>query len=174
MISAKWVNRNDHNETIDEWEFQLIFDGTLIGHNINLAFLESSGEKPIDVVPGRLVAYNICQRQNLIWTHPSWTVEDFIAKVSSGPKSELRNPDKLDEVLLASRNLSEFWGKTLPLFHGTNRNFRLVFSVWKKAPDIPLLDRIADTKLTLLSRFRHEFPVISPDQVCLCSHEALG
>jgi hypothetical protein len=46
----------------DEWEFQLTFDGTPIGHNTNLAFLESSGEKPIDVVSGRLVAYDICER----------------------------------------------------------------------------------------------------------------
>jgi hypothetical protein len=120
------------------------------------------------------VAYDICERQDLIWTHPSWTVEDLIAKVSSGPKSELRNPDRLDEVLLTSRNMSEFWGKTLPLFHGTDRNFHLVFAGWKKAPDIPLPDRIADTKLALLSRFRREFLVISPDQVCLCSHKALG
>jgi hypothetical protein len=55
----------------NEWEFQLTFDGTAIGHNTNLAFLESSGEKPIDVVPGRLVAYDIYERQDLIWTHPS-------------------------------------------------------------------------------------------------------
>jgi hypothetical protein len=40
----------------DEWEFQLTFDGIPIGHNTNLVFLEPSGEKPIDVVPGRLVA----------------------------------------------------------------------------------------------------------------------
>jgi hypothetical protein len=100
----------------DEWEFQLIFDGTSIGHNINLAFLESSGEKLIDVVPGRLVDYDICERQDLIWTHPSWTVEDLVAKVSSWPKSELRNPDKLDEVLLTNRNLSEFWGKNCDSF----------------------------------------------------------
>jgi hypothetical protein len=64
-------------------------------------------------------------------------------------------------------------GKTLPFFHGTDRNFHLVFTGWKKTPDIPLPDRIAGTKLALLSRFRREFPVISPDQVCLCSHEAL-
>jgi hypothetical protein len=92
----------------DEWEFPLTFDGTPIGHNTNLAFLESSDEKPIGIVPGRLMAYEIYERQDLIWTHPSWTVEDLIAKVSSGPKSELRNPDKLGEVLLTSRNLSEF------------------------------------------------------------------
>jgi hypothetical protein len=73
----------------DEWEFQLTFNGTPIGHDTNLAFLESSGEKPIDVVPGRLLAYDIYERQDFIWTHPSWTVEDLIAKVSSGPKSEL-------------------------------------------------------------------------------------
>jgi hypothetical protein len=158
----------------DEWEFQLTCDGTAIAHNTNLAFLESSGEKPIDIVPGRLVAYDICERQDLIWTHPSWTVKDLIAKVSSGPKSKLRNPDKLDEVLLKSRNLSEFYGKTLSILHGTDHNFHLVFAGWKKAPDIAMPDRIADTKLALFSRFRREFPVISPDQVYLCSHEARG
>jgi hypothetical protein len=62
----------------------------------------------------------------------------------------------------------------MSLFHETERNFHLVFAGWKKAPDIPLPDRIADTKLALLSRFWREFPVISPDQVYLCSHEALG
>jgi hypothetical protein len=95
----------------DEWEFQLTFDGTPIGRNTNLAFLESSGEKPIDIVPGHLVAYGICKRQDLIWTHPSWTVEDLITRVRSGSKSELRNPDKLNEVLLTSRNLSELCGE---------------------------------------------------------------
>jgi hypothetical protein len=154
----------------DDWEGQLTFDWTPIGHSTNVAFLESSGEKPIDVVPGRLVAYDICERQGLIWTHPSWTVEDLIWKVGSGPKSELRNLDKLDEVLLTNRNLSEFWEKILSLFHGTDCTFHLVFAGWKKAPDIPLPDRIADTKLALLSRFRREFPVISPDQAFSYSH----
>jgi hypothetical protein len=74
-------------------------------------------------------------------------LEDRIVRVSPEPKSELPNPDMLDELLLTSRNLSEFWGKTLPLFHETDRNFHLAFTGWKKASGIPLPDRIADARL---------------------------